>query len=426
MGWKTVTEKAKKDHRPSLKDWSCDGFHKTFPEYSNKVQNQDNMGYRHYTCKGEDFEPCTHTIPKRLDAKDTSPKEFRERYEAHGIPCVITSVPQGFDVIHDSTGGEQHSFAGEEKKCEQNHNDENHLNKAPKPWRALERWTLNALDQDTNLRERRLKCGEHDSGRSIRIRLKHFLRYLHNNIDDSPLYVFDSSFDDDSVAKSLLSDYRVPTFFDEDLFKLVSERRRPPYRWFLIGPERSGTCVHIDPLATSAWNTLIVGNKRWVLFPPSVPKSVVKGSDLIQKHEDDEAVHYFTTILPRIKQTAVESGGEGKYKDFECYEFTQYEGETVYIPNGWWHAVLNLTHTVGVTQNFCSSQNFDQVWKKTRTGRKKMAYKWLLQLDEFYPHLAKRAREMNIRDNFVMKYDPREVARREREEDERKKQKKRM
>lgn len=426
MGWKTVTEKAKKDHRPSLKDWSCDGFHKTFPEYSNKVLNQGNMGYQHFTCKGEDFEPYSHTIPKRLDAKDISPQEFRERYEAHGIPCVITSVPEGFGAIHETTRGE-HDSHNEEKKSEHchYHDIEQNVNSKPKPWRALERWKLEALDQDEHLRERRLKCGEHDSGKSIRIRLKHFLRYLHNNIDDSPLYIFDSSFDDDSVAKSLLSDYRVPTFFDEDLFKLVSESRRPPYRWFLVGPERSGTCVHIDPLATSAWNTLIVGKKRWVLFPPNVPKSIVKGNGLIRKGEDDEAVHYFTTILPRIKQAAIESGGEGKYQDFECYEFTQYEGETVYIPNGWWHAVLNLTHTVGVTQNFCSSQNFDQVWKKTRTGRKKMAYKWLLQLDEFYPHLAKRAREINARDNFVMKYDPQEVARRERE-DERQKQKRRI
>ena len=70
---------------------------------------------------------------------------------------------------------------------------------------------------------------------------------------------------------------------------MISEKRRPPYRWFLVGPERSGTCVHIDPLATSAWNTLIVGKKRWVLFPPHVPKSIVKGKKLIKSNEDDEA-----------------------------------------------------------------------------------------------------------------------------------------
>lgn len=239
----------------------------------------------------------------------------------------------------------------------------------------------------------------------FRSKLKHFLKYMARNRDDSPLYIFDSAFDEDRLSKKILEDYSVPNYFSDDLFRLVSERRRPPYRWWLVGPERSGTCVHIDPLATSAWNTLLYGKKRWVLFPPHVPKHVVKGKGLIRKDEDDEAIHYFMTILPRIKRRAHAVGNHGDYLGFCCYEFTQNEGETVFIPNGWWHAVLNLTDTVGVTQNFCSPRNFDQVWLKTRSGRKMMAYKWLCQLEEHYPHLAQRARAMNERDGFVMKYE---------------------
>jgi len=110
------------------------------------------------------------------------------------------------------------------------------------------------------------------------------------------------------------------------------------------------------------------------------------------------------TILPRIKENAARSA-----IDIRCYEFNQYPGETVFIPSGWWHAVLNLTDTVGVTQNFCSSQNFDEVWKRTRSGRKKMSWKWLCQLDSDsdgkYSHLAARARALNVRDGYVMKYD---------------------
>lgn len=220
-----------------------------------------------------------------------------------------------------------------------------------------------------------------------------------------------------------LADYRPPSYFQDDLFRFISESRRPPYRWFLVGPERSGTTVHIDPLATSAWNTLIHGKKRWVLFPPDVPKRIVKGRGLIRSDEDDEAIHYFMTILPRIKRKAEAVGNNGDYKGFECYEFTQHAGETVFIPNGWWHAVLNLTHTVGVTQNFCSPRNFNQVWLKTRTGRKRMAYKWLCQLDTHYPHLAARARSMNKLDGFVMKYDPEEIRRREKEAERRRRAK---
>lgn len=61
-------------------------------------------------------------------------------------------------------------------------------------------------------------------------------------------------------------------------------------RWFLVGPKRSGTSVHIDPLGTSAWNTVIRGRKLWVLFPPHVDKRLVKGKDLMRDGEDDEPV----------------------------------------------------------------------------------------------------------------------------------------
>ena len=126
-------------------------------------------------------------------------------------------------------------------------------------------------------------------------------------------------------------------------------------------------------------------------------------------------------ILPRIKCRAAACGGAGDHEGFACYEFTQNVGETIFIPHGWWHAVLNLTDTVGITQNYCSQRNFDEVWIRTRTGRKKMAYNWLCKLNVHYPHLAKRAESLNKRDDFVMKYDPIEVHKRERDEQQKKK-----
>ena len=319
-------------------------------------------------------------IPVVLDANQTPPEHFHSEYEAKGIPVVLRDIPYG----HHHHGNTHHP-----------------------PWPAIHSWTFPSLYKDPNLRSRSFKVGEDDDGYTVKMKLRHFLRYLEHNTDDSPLYIFDATFDEDRVSKRLLRDYTVPTYFHEDLFQLVGETRRPPYRWFLVGPQRSGTTVHIDPLGTSAWNTLIVGVKRWVLFPPHVPKSIVKGRKEILKGEDDEAVHYFTTILPRIKRRAVhvlESGtiqGSG-YEHFQCFEFTQWAGETVFIPHGWWHAVLNVTHTVGITQNFCSRRNFDAVWVQTRSGRKKMACTWLRRLQDQYPDLALRARELNRRDQFVM------------------------
>jgi len=72
----------------------------------------------------------------------------------------------------------------------------------------------------------------------------------------------------------------------------------------LIGPKRSGSEIHQDPLGTSAWNTSICGHKRWLLIPPSkdINKNLVRGKHLIERGEDDEAIQYFDFILPRLKE----------------------------------------------------------------------------------------------------------------------------
>lgn len=389
-------ERARRLHRPSLKNWECDNMIESFPAFAKQLEHQDNFQSFFVDPDSAYAKNQQHQqIPAVLDAKTVTREAFY-KYEIDGIPCVIQNIPAGYD------GGE-----------------------ISQPWRAQNKWQFEALSHDPTISDRRFKCGEDDDGRNIKVKMEHFISYTKQNRDDSPLYIFDSAFDEDRHADRILRDYRVPSYFSDDLFGLVSESRRPPYRWFLIGPERSGTCVHIDPLATSAWNTVVVGQKRWVIFPPHVPKSVVKGKGLCRDDEDDEAVHYFMHILPRIKRKAESLRGTEKYKDFCCYEFTQNPGETVFIPNGWWHAVINLTDTVAITQNFCSPRNFDQVWLKTRTGRKRMAWKLLCQLEVKYPELAERAKAANKQDDFVMKYDPVEIRRREREEQKRKEERKR-
>mmetsp|Transcript_18469 Transcript_18469/g.31608 ORF Transcript_18469/g.31608 Transcript_18469/m.31608 type:complete len:229 (+) Transcript_18469:1117-1803(+) len=181
----------------------------------------------------------------------------------------------------------------------------------------------------------------------------------------------------------------------------------PPHRWFLIGPKRSGSEIHQDPLGTSAWNTSIQGHKRWILIPPGagLTKKYARGKHLMRKGEDDEAIHYFDFIWPRLKQSEREKPQEER-KFKEVIECIQYPGETMFVPGGWWHAVINLDLTIAITENVCNEGNFERVWTQTRKSRKHLAFKWLRLLKRFKPKMYERAKLLNVRDDFEMWVPP--------------------
>ncbi|KAG5543961.1 hypothetical protein RHGRI_016641 [Rhododendron griersonianum] len=155
------------------------------------------------------------------------------------------------------------------------------------------------------------------------------------------------------VAPGLLKDYSVPHLFQEDYFDVLDREKRPAFRWLIIGPERSGASWHVDPALTSAWNTLLCGRKRWALYPPGrVPAGVtvhVNEEDGDVNIETPSSLQWWLDFYPLLAD---------EDKPIEC---TQLPGETIFVPSGWWHCVLNLETTVAVTQNFANSANFEFV-----------------------------------------------------------------
>lgn len=65
----------------------------------------------------------------------------------------------------------------------------------------------------------KFKIGEDDDGYKLRVPLKYYFEYLVYNKDDSPLYMFESSLENNKEMLPILEHYRVPPYFQDDLLK---------------------------------------------------------------------------------------------------------------------------------------------------------------------------------------------------------------
>lgn len=86
-------------------------------------------------------------------------------------------------------------------------------------------------------------------------------------------------------------------------------------------------------------------------------------------------------VLPHIKE-------KYSHETLGLLEFVQGPGETVFVPGGWWHAVVNLDDTIAVTQNVMTHYCFDSVWRSTRCERRKFAESFLHDLQIKVPSLS--------------------------------------
>lgn len=215
-------------------------------------------------------------------------------------------------------------------------------------WPALQHWRLASLGRRHGNVAFILDRHEEDDC-AILVYLDDFITYCRGDgaKERNPLYIFDDCFGDEGFpAAGLLNDYKAPVVCP-DLLANIEEYSRPAHRWLLVGPRRSGSFPHKDPLATAAWNAMAVGFKRWVMLPPDVAEDVIFCRH--QRHPvggPPDVFGWFDDLDVVLEQLSPEQLARS-------VDFTAGPGDIVWVPAGWWHAVMNLSPwTVAITENF--------------------------------------------------------------------------
>lgn len=351
--------KNKKQENYKKEDWYRYKYAKIFPDitkswikFTNMLEDHHYRGQTYYNIRSLD----------RFDYRDVDYNDFVEKYEKKSYPCIIGGFTED--------------------------------------WK-LKDLTYNKLIKDPEQRNLRVKVGKDDEGYAIRVNLSTYVHYIMKQEDDSPIYLFDSQ-----IPEYIQKMYKIPEWFSKDLQHYCHIDRRPPHRWICIGPERSGTTMHKDPLGTSAWNSLIMGCKLWIFFSPNVPKDIALGTRFYNDTNtntvqiEDETIGWYHRIFPSIREWFMHGNDNDKYT---LIEVIQYPGETIFVPCNWWHAVLNInSDTLSVTQNYVNSVNFDGVWRSIRVERPHTAQRWRHTLSYREPKIYQRILELDNMDDFVL------------------------
>lgn len=197
----------------------------------------------------------------------------------------------------------------------------------------------------------------------MQLSLSSYFKYSDEQNDDNPIYLFDKMFIHNTPQFG--EDYEPLPYFskDRDLFDLLDGTGcRPDHRWLIVGPERSGSRFHIDPNGTSAWNAVIRGKKKWIMFPPhSVPPGVHLSEDGGDVTSPVSLIEWFRGFYDVAREEMLNNG---------MVECVVQEGETVFVPSGWYHLVINLDFTIAVTQNYVSTSNLETVMRYLSTSPK--------------------------------------------------------
>lgn len=153
----------------------------------------------------------------------------------------------------------------------------------------------------------------------------------------------------------------------ETLFHDLKNKERD-YAFVYLGPEDSMTFLHTDVLKSHSWSGNIAGMKRWSLLPPKFSHlledswgrckfqtfdeaGIVQSCGGTKKEVVCQPHELSRTLGTPERETDLAAASE------ELIVVTQYPGEIIFVPSGWYHTVKNLTCCLSINHNWIDSSS---------------------------------------------------------------------
>ncbi|KAF1780082.1 Sterile alpha motif/pointed domain [Phytophthora cactorum] len=233
-------------------------------------------------------------------------------------------------------------------------------------WKASTEWTVEKLVErfPSDVKHRIThNLDVMSSSPTMEMSFADFFHYASNQHDETPLYIFDARFGEKMPA--MLEDYNVQDLkvFKEDFLSVMSSPEEEEGKdgnketTKAVKLEAGGKKVRKDkkkkraqdlPGQTIAGSSLDLNAQELHgtrILPGHLRVNVGKNSEYQSSGLDMPSLMWYLHVYPTLTP------------DQKPLEIIQEEGETIYVPNGWWHLVLNLDLTIAVTQNFVDSHN---------------------------------------------------------------------
>ncbi|BGP22535.1 jumonji domain containing protein [Rhodotorula toruloides] len=147
--------------------------------------------------------------------------------------------------------------------------------------------------------------------------------------------------------------YEVPRLcLDDWMNEWEGSEGNDDFRFVYAGGGSTFTPLHRDVYCSYSISTQLYGRKKWFLFPPSCTPHLLP---LITEAERND-----TSVS--CDEWSDERKEEFRARGMMVVE--QKEGESIFIPSGYYHSVHNLTHpTVSLNHNWLNSHNLPDVYR---------------------------------------------------------------